>query len=325
MKQITDLKGRGIYHQIYLSRIKSAINSCRAIAQLSHPGEKGRIREILLRALFRPLLPADIGVGTGFIIGAGGAVSTQQDIVLYDRSVLPPALFDEEMGVFPIESVIYTIEVKSKITREAVQSSHNAAKRLSMIELHDRLGQPTPVGPRPTVSILALDSDLSGTGKSEMERYSELFRPEELCITSICVAGYGYWWIKDGAVECWPERYECAELVGYFAGILNALMLEQEERRSVRPPLGVYLTDFGFEFDQIVKACERLSETIEANKGNKIALNHCHESLVTLKAASSDAFKQYDNRDRILELQAAMQETFSELEQRLTFLLAQSG
>jgi hypothetical protein len=77
------------------------------VSPLQHACEKGRIREILLRSLFRPLLPSDLGIGTGFVVGTAGVVSSQQDVVLYDRSTLPPALFDSELGFFPIESVLY--------------------------------------------------------------------------------------------------------------------------------------------------------------------------------------------------------------------------
>jgi hypothetical protein len=83
------------------------------------------------------LLPADLGVGTGFIVATDGRESTQQDVVLYDRSVLPPALYDQEAGLFPIESVLYTIEVKSVLTREELLGAHDAAKALGC-------GSPTP-------------------------------------------------------------------------------------------------------------------------------------------------------------------------------------
>lgn len=100
-----------------MSRVTAAISACEAVAKLPHSGEKGRIREILIRDLFRPLLPADIGVGSGFILSASGQVSGQQDIVVYDRSTLPPAMIDDVTGFFPIESAMYTIEVKSVLTK----------------------------------------------------------------------------------------------------------------------------------------------------------------------------------------------------------------
>jgi hypothetical protein len=35
---------------------------------MSHPGVKGHLREIIIRDLLRPLLPADVGLGTGVVV-----------------------------------------------------------------------------------------------------------------------------------------------------------------------------------------------------------------------------------------------------------------
>jgi hypothetical protein len=113
------------------ARIIGAVQSGRAAGTLTHQGVQGTVLEILVRGLFRPLLPADIGTGTGQILECStGRLSPQVDVILYDKSILPPILHDESNGIFPIEAVLYAIEVKTTLTRSELQSAHDNAKTL---------------------------------------------------------------------------------------------------------------------------------------------------------------------------------------------------
>jgi Domain of unknown function (DUF6602) len=103
-------------HSIFVSRVVAALGAARAVSTLSHQGVKGAVREVLLRELFRPLLPRDMGVGTGQIATSSGDLSPQLDVIIYDRRILPPVLFEAVLGVFPIEAVLATIEVKTMLT-----------------------------------------------------------------------------------------------------------------------------------------------------------------------------------------------------------------
>jgi hypothetical protein len=82
---------------------------------ISHEGEKGMFREFFIAQLIRPLLPQQYGIGTGIIIDAYGNQSKQSDIIIYDRRLLPPIFASESRGIFPIDSVLIVLEVKSKI------------------------------------------------------------------------------------------------------------------------------------------------------------------------------------------------------------------
>ena len=76
----------GLLKKFLGARVIGAIHSARAASSLTHQGVKGTALEILVRDLFRPLLPADIGVGTGQILDcASGRLSAQVDVVLYDK------------------------------------------------------------------------------------------------------------------------------------------------------------------------------------------------------------------------------------------------
>jgi hypothetical protein len=226
------------------ARIIGAIESARAASGLTHQGVKGTVLEILVRDLFRPLLPADIGVGTGQILEcANGRLSTQVDVVLYDKSILPPILVDESNGIFPIEAVLYAIEVKTTLTRHDLKSAHENAKALhsfSYIPGRVREGSP-PLPPLQRVRsvIFALNSDLAEGGKTEAARYKEIYKKEPTYIVAICVAGREYWYRQDtGSVKFHlSEKFD--EVLAFIAGVTNTYRFVSESRGY--PPLGNYI------------------------------------------------------------------------------------
>jgi hypothetical protein len=122
-----------LYREIFRARVKSAVAMANAVQEIPHPGMLGEIREILVRELFQPLLPSDIGVGTGQLIDSHNNVSPQTDIILFDRSLAPPMMLSESMGLFPIESCLYVIEIKSKLTAAELQKSHQSALAITRL------------------------------------------------------------------------------------------------------------------------------------------------------------------------------------------------
>jgi hypothetical protein len=155
------------YRALLSSRVMSAVNDAKAVAAISHRGVRGRIREILVGELFRPLAPADIGVGTGQVISSAGDTSAEQDVVIYDRRVLPPALFQGDMGVFPIESVVATVEVKTTLTAQELKSAHDSATMIQTFPYsHGQCDAATDIPRQHNVqkviaAVLAYGTDLS--------------------------------------------------------------------------------------------------------------------------------------------------------------------
>lgn len=237
-----ELEGKGLYHGIYRAQVEGALRACEAVKNMPHQGEKGRIREILIGKLFRPLLPADLGVGTGFVIASTGEISSQQDIILYDQSVLPPAMVDEATGLFPIESVLYTIEVKTKLTREELRKTERSARKIAEFPILGKDCKPTKNEHSPRAVFLAFDTDLGK--KKETVRYDEVRGAEEPSISAFCVLTRGYWfWGKNGWTT-WPEKEGASRLVALVGGIMNTLPDFAETYRSRRPRLGRYLIDY---------------------------------------------------------------------------------
>ena len=81
-----------------------------------HSGEFGSYREKIVMELIKPFLPSRLDVGTGFVIAADNKVSTQCDVIIYDKANTP-ILENNDQRFFPVECVVGVIEVKSKLTK----------------------------------------------------------------------------------------------------------------------------------------------------------------------------------------------------------------
>lgn len=235
------------YKELLRSRIESAVAQARAAKGVSHKGLKGEILEILIKDLFRPLLPSDIGVGTGQIIEYySKKLSTQHDIILYDKSILPPILFEGSSGIFPIESVLYTIEIKTTLTAAELKTAHEAARDLNRFcylpglkdehgnEKHHRIEKARSV-------IFALNTDLTGTGKSEAERYRDIYLDDIPYLVAICIVDREYWFEKRGNWIRLPNAKKYDDVLGFIGGVMNTYKGVAESRGH--PNLGNYIID----------------------------------------------------------------------------------
>lgn len=93
-------------------------------------GEKGGLRERRVRDFFEKYLPNKYGVASGHIIDRRGAVSLQEDVVIFDRINCPVLKVDPYYHVFPCESVYATVEVKSVLNPKAVAECVSHTQRL---------------------------------------------------------------------------------------------------------------------------------------------------------------------------------------------------
>lgn len=89
---------------------------------LIHPGEFGIYREKIIKKLIEPFLPSRLAIGSGFIITHNDNISTQCDIIIYDKENTPIIETDEQR-FFPIECVAGVIEVKSKLTKAQMKEA----------------------------------------------------------------------------------------------------------------------------------------------------------------------------------------------------------
>ena len=185
-----------------------------------------------------------MGIGTGQIATSNGDLSPEQDVVIYDRRILPPVLFEAILGVFPIEAVLATVEVKTELTATELASAHASASTIRMYQYLP--GEDDKATGRPVMhaiekiinSVFALDTDLRPDGKTELQRYQEMDRSSDPVVRSICVPGRGYWYFS-GEWRHVKLDAQNSETVMFIIGLYDALARVAETRR--RPRLAGYV------------------------------------------------------------------------------------
>ena len=107
-----------------------------ATGKLFHAGEFGTYRERILKDFLKLAVPGNLEMGSGFLINAAGGVSTQADIVVFDRSVLPRIESAERQRFFPVEGVCGIGEVKSRLTKSDLRQAMNKLARVKATADH---------------------------------------------------------------------------------------------------------------------------------------------------------------------------------------------
>ncbi len=182
-----------LYRARMITEAGHAVAKARDAARLKHPGLTGEVRELVVQDLLQPILPQAFAVGSGKIVDAQNHMSAQTDVVLYNRQYLPALMdsgSDNRRGVFPVESVVLVMEVKSQSTSSTMRDAIKKAKQLHTLSGPSRHGRKLPYA-----VYFAFDSDLKSGGKSEMDRYKEL-DPDwatDPSLQALCVVGSGHW------------------------------------------------------------------------------------------------------------------------------------
>ncbi|MDD5731801.1 MAG: hypothetical protein PHU42_02835 [Patescibacteria group bacterium] len=100
--------------------------------KLIHPGEYGIYREDLVKKWLSSYIPEKFGVSSGFIVNSNGYVSTQCDIIIYDKEKTPTIEGVGKQRFFPIETVSCVGEIKSDIN--TVEDLKTYLKKLAEIK-----------------------------------------------------------------------------------------------------------------------------------------------------------------------------------------------
>lgn len=107
----------------YTEFVRSFSNELRAVENRvrhligvgHHNAEEGRYKEIILSEILRSSLPENIGIGTGFVLCDDKQVSSQIDIILYDKSKNAEVLKKGNFVIVLKQSVLGIIEVKTTL------------------------------------------------------------------------------------------------------------------------------------------------------------------------------------------------------------------
>lgn len=138
------------FKQDYLSLSKSLFKTTDVKNGLIHAAEFGRYRETLLREFLEAYVPGRAGFSEGFIAAQNGDISTQLDVVIYDRDATPKLEAAGGQIIFPIETCMGVGEAKSDLTfpalKEALQKlMENKRMRSRMIPISGPIAPPRAV------------------------------------------------------------------------------------------------------------------------------------------------------------------------------------
>jgi hypothetical protein len=198
---------------------------------LEHSSMVGSAREFLIKRVLKSILPSLVHIGTGKIIDAKGNASNQIDVVLFDPR-FPKFEIESGIGMYPLEGVIATIEVKSTLTTTSLKDALD--NTLSLVKLTPAFEDARPWGARikkltstglsiedakqkaafeliPSSYVYAFNSRLRKKGLSEqVNKWFELNKKpivsDGLCavLPRIIVAGRSLGLLHDGYIKIDP-------------------------------------------------------------------------------------------------------------------------
>jgi len=88
-----------------------------------HAGESGAEAEIILGQFLKGRLPRRFDVEPGVVIGAGGTVSRQTDLIIYDALNSPVYRNGPRVHIIPRDNVAAVVEVKSKLNKDELRDA----------------------------------------------------------------------------------------------------------------------------------------------------------------------------------------------------------
>jgi len=209
--------------------INDILTSFKSFSDVEHNPTKGGCREDIIRNFIAKIIPPWIGVGHGIIVDRSGKQSPQIDIIIYNKNLLP-VLFREGMTewFFPIDCVIYVIEVKSILNASEITDCIEKYKKLKSLER--KVNDPI------NTVVLGYTTDL--IQKNELVRYTEKdpnygLSPYVSMIASVFKGEFFYFRIRPPdsgypniRVKYWSgltHEKENNVLKILFTGIMNAL------------------------------------------------------------------------------------------------------
>lgn len=95
-------------------------------SEISNRGAKGRVREIdIVREYLEKYIPGNIGIANGEIISVDGHISSETDVVFYEKNSTPYLVKKEGYQIFPIECVYGVVEIKSHLDKQQLVDAFN--------------------------------------------------------------------------------------------------------------------------------------------------------------------------------------------------------
>lgn len=165
------------YRELADSIIRHALERSQSAAWLRHLGLRGRARETFAMSMLTPFLDPSLGICTGVIVDSLGNSSSQIDIIIYDKSLIPSVMLSVSEGIVPVESVLAAVEVKSKLTPGEISGAVRNARSVKALrpdfrEVYDGSADTpmSPIGGKLSVPcfLYAFSSSVTSSKTEEM-------------------------------------------------------------------------------------------------------------------------------------------------------------
>lgn len=233
-------------------KIEKAVSESKVIADnIEHKYLAGKQKEIVLSQLIKPVLPHQYDVGSGKVIDSRSFISKETDIIIFSKRLIQPLLFEANFGLFPIESVLACIEVKSSLKKKDYRTTFEKFKEISSkaiispgsFDMTDRDIKTTTF--KPFFEIFSFCSDLTNKSNypnNEFDRYKEIDKEwvNKPLIRSICIVNRGWWIFWNNKWHFQAPNY-LNETIMYLANLVNSL--DKIETSRGNPRLGHYIGD----------------------------------------------------------------------------------
>lgn len=239
-----------LYRQNLINIIDKAFKDAKLISpELKHGYLTGKHREtLLLKQLIKPLLVSKYDTGSGKIMDFLNNKSTEIDVLVYSKNLISPQIFQENFGVYPSESVLSCIEVKSSIDGTSLNEVVEKFKKVKS-DIKYTSGEFDEYDSPVKHSVLDFTRELfvfksDKNIKNLFEKYKDIdqnWKSNNTALNNICIVGEG-WWGYCG--NKWQYQYatkDYEEVIRYLSTLLNTLDKVAKSRKS--PRIDQYLTD----------------------------------------------------------------------------------
>jgi hypothetical protein len=166
-----------LYRLMAEAAAERALAAATHSSQIEHQGLKGRAREIFISELLPPVLSPTMSVCTGLIVDSRDGQSKQTDVIVFDSRIAPPLQFSASTGeaAIPCESVLFAVEVKSRLTNTELNNSIAWARSVKDRRFSAQLSRGIVVNRIDSIpcALFAYETDLS-EGKGIEEEWKRL-------------------------------------------------------------------------------------------------------------------------------------------------------
>ena len=231
------------FQKVIKTKIEKMLKDSKEASMLDHPGLKGQYREYSLINLLKDFLPINYGIGKGCMQDFDGNQSPESDLLIWRKDLLPPLLYSDDNGIYPIDSCYYFFEIKSVATSTTIKDGIRKADKIrSMRYLANYDG---PIKGHPIKVFFAYESDSDEIDElSRFEKNEDDFNLNPK-FDIICIANKGYWVFNrknfsDHIETEWmffPADGESYEILGLLAGIINTIA------GRYKPSFGYYILE----------------------------------------------------------------------------------